>query len=573
MTNPPISESIIPALASLAPVAADPSDELQRSLVFLKTDVDAETVVRAGYGAAVSVGVVAGLCLAVLLPPLTAMVVALAAALATAHGVHAFPVWAAALRRTQALGDAPALVGRLVLRMRVEPSVERATVFAAQSESGPLTDSLASHIERARGSPRTGLGDFASSWRAWFPALDRAAAFVETAADAPAAERDRALDRAHEVVREGTRDRLAAFTSEVRGPVTAVYAFGVLLPLALVGVLPAARIAGIQLSVVHVVLLYDVLLPVALVGAIGWVLVRRPVAFAPISVDTTHPAVADHRLVALVGAIVTAVGGFVVATQFAAPWSAPLAAVGLGVGTGLYISTRPVVELRKRVRSVEDGLSDVLYLVGRAINDGEAVESALARASASVPGATGELFDSAVGVQQRLRVGVVASFCGEYGVLNDLPSRRVASVATLLGLAASEGRPAGHAVVAMADQLAALSRLDADARRELASVTDTLSNTGSLFGPLVAGATVALADGMGPARSLDSAVVVEPLATADLGLAVGGYALLSAVILTTLSVGVAHGLDRSLVAHRVGSALISATVTFLVALVAAGALL
>ncbi|MFC7204373.1 pilus assembly protein [Haloferax namakaokahaiae] len=566
-------ESVLPAVARLAPVSADPSDELQRSLSFLDANVDAETVVQAGYGAALVGGVLVGLCSAFVVPPLSAFVAALAAMLVTAHAVHVLPVWLAALERTQALGSAPALVGRLVLRMRVEPSVERATLFAARSGDGPLSSSLATHVEHARGSPRTGLGDFAAAWRSWFPALDRAAALVETAADAPAGERDRALDRAHEIVREGTRDQLASFTSEVRGPVTAVYAFGVLLPLALVGALPAARIAGIQLSVVHVALLYDVVLPVALVAAIGWVLARRPVAFAPVAVDTSHPAVADHRLHALVASIAAAAAGFVGTDLFVASWAAPLAALGLGVGSGMFVVTRPVVELRDRVRGVEDGLSDVLYLVGRAINDGEAVESALVRAATSVPGATGELFEAAVGVQNRLRVGVVESFSGEYGVLNELPSQRVASVATLLGLAASEGRPAGHAIVAMADQLAALNRLDLDARRELASITETLSNTGSIFGPLVAGATVALADGMGPARSLDSAGVVEPLATADLGLVVGSYVLLSAVILTTLSVGVAHGLDRSLVAHNVGKALVSATTIFLAAFVAAGTIL
>ena len=185
---------------------------------------------------------------------------------------------------------------------------------------------------------------------------------------------------------------------------------------------------------------------------------------------------------------------------------------------------------------------------------------------------TGALFADAVGVQRRLRVGVVESFCGEYGVLESVPSPRVAGVVTLLGLAASEGRPAGRAIVSMADQLAALSRLDAEARRELASVTETLSNTAAFFGPLVAGATVALADGMAPARSLDQGAVTAPMATGEFGFAVGVYVLLSAVLLTTLSVGIANGLDRHLVASRVGSALVSATATFLVAFVVAGAL-
>ncbi|MFK5603306.1 MULTISPECIES: pilus assembly protein [unclassified Haloferax] len=562
-------------LARLSPdsIDAEPSDELRRSLAFLDSDLAPETVVAAGYGAALPAGLLGGLvALVARLPTVTVVFVALAAALGATHAVHTLPVWLATLRRTRALGNAPELVGRIALRMRIEPSVERASAFAARGGDDPLSTSLAAHTDRARGTPTAGLSAFADAWRAWFPALDRSTALLQTAADVPAGERDRALDRAHEVVREGTRDRLADFVGSVRGPVTAVYAFGVLLPLALVGALPAARVAGVGVTAAHVAFVYDVALPACLLAAVGWVLVRRPVAFAPLSVDASHPAVDDHRLLGVAGGAVAGIVGFVAADALVAPWLAPLAAAGLGTGTALFVAARPVVALRARVRAVEDGLPDALYLVGRAVSEGEAVESALARAATSVPGETGDLLDEAVGVQRRLRVGVVESFRGEYGVLESTPSPRVAGVATLLGLAASEGRPAGRAIVSMADQLSALSRLDAEARRELASVTETLSNTAAVFGPLVAGATVALADGMAPAKTLDQTAVATPLSTADLGLAVGAYVLLSAVILTTLSVGVEHGLDRHLVASRVGRALVSATATFAVAFAAAGTL-
>ncbi|KTG24932.1 hypothetical protein [Haloferax profundi] len=568
-----VAHTLTPMLARLAPTSADPSDELRRALAFLGSETDPEVVVEAGYGAAIPAALLAwALATVARLPTLTVLVVALAAALGSAHAIHTAPIWVATLRRTRALGSAPELVGRIALRMRIEPSVERAVAFAAHADDGPLSSSLAAHTERARGTPTSGLGAFATAWRSWFPALDRSAALLQTAADVPAGERDRALDRAHEVVREGTRDRLADFVGEIRGPVTAVYAFGVLLPLALVGALPAARVAGVGISTGHVVFLYDFVLPAGLLTTVAWVLVRRPVAFAPLSIDATNPAVSDHRRRAALTGLVVAAGCFVAADAVVAPWSAPLAAVGAGVGTALYVAARPMMTLRVRVRAVEDSLSDVLYLVGRAVGEGEAVESALARAAESVPGEAGTLLGDAVGVQRRLRVGVVESFCGDYGVLDSVPSPRVEGVVTLLGLAASEGRPAGRAIVSMADQLAALSRLDAESRRELASVTETLSNTAAIFGPLVAGATVALADGMTPARTLDEAAVAAPMATSDLGVAVGVYVLVSAVVLTTLAVGIADGLDRHLVASRVGSALVSSTVTFLIAFVAAGAL-
>ena len=74
-----------------------------------------------------------------------------------------------------------------------------------------------------------------------------------TAATTGAGERARTLDRAMDAVLDGTRDRMAAFADDVQGPATAVYAFGVLLPLALVSVLPAARAAGLPATLPAVV--------------------------------------------------------------------------------------------------------------------------------------------------------------------------------------------------------------------------------------------------------------------------------------------------------------------------------
>jgi hypothetical protein len=100
------------------------------------------------------------------------------------------------------------------------------------------------------------------------------------------------------------------------------------------------------------------------------------------------------------------------------------------------------------------------------------------------------------------------------------------------------------------------------ARQDLERVCGTLASTGRVFGPLVAGATVALADGMAG----DAAFVPgggEPLPW--LGLAVGAYALLMAGILSTLAVGLRRGLDGPLVGYHVGRALVLATTSLLVA--------
>jgi hypothetical protein len=580
-----LAGTVSAALARLYPWSVDPSTELCRSLGYLGSDVAAATVVRAGYGAA-AVVTLGGLLVATLLggSVVLAVACALALALGAAHGVHRLPVFLANARRTRAVGAVTGLVGRAVLRMRLEPTAERAARFAARTGDGPLADSLGDHVQRATGTPKSGFDGFAAEWREWFPTLDRAVALLTASAVASGDERGRSLDRALSAVLDGTRKQMSTFAGEIRGAATALYAFGVLLPLALVGVLPAARVAGVPVSLPLFVALYDVLLPVSILAACGWLLVRRPVAFPPPHVGQDHPDVPTTPWREVVGGGVAAVGGWFVWSAFV-PWAGPLAAVGFGSGTALVVRYRPVKRVRDRVRAIESGLPDALYLVGRRVAEGTAVETALARASEETTGATGDLLADAVRVQRTLRVGVRAAFFGRYGVLDDVPSDRVRGTAGLLALAATQGAPAGSAIVAMADQLDSLREVEREARQELTAITGTLANTAALFAPLVGGATVTLADRMaaadGTGGSTPEAATAgvgtltvggDALATSALGTALGVYVLLLAVLLTTLAVGLEHGLDRALVGYRVGLALLSATTTYLVAIVAAGLL-
>jgi Flp pilus assembly protein TadB len=581
---------LLAALARLGPASASAGPELRRALGFLRADVAADRVVRAGYGAGLLVGATVGLAAAFLLPPVTVPPVAAAGGLVAVHAVHGAPQLVATLRRSRALGAAPGLLARIVLRMRVDPTVERAASFAARTGEGPLAASLAAHVRRSHGTPRSGLDAFAAEWHAWFPALERATGLVAAAAAAPPDERDRTLDRALSTVLDGTRDRMASFAADVVGPVTALYAFGVLLPVALVGLLPAARVAGVRVTLPAFVAVYDCLLPVVLLAACVRLLGDRPVAFPPPQVGRDHPEVPDRRVVAPAAGLLAGGVGWVLAARLVGPWAGPVAGAGLAAGVCLVALYRPAKAIRDRAREVEDGLDDALYLVGQRVAAGEAVERALSAAGEEVSGAAGETFAEAAAVGRRLGAGVRESFLGDHGALATLPSARARSAAALIALAATEGRPAGDALVALADHLDDLRALERDARTELARVTGTLSNTGALFGPLVAGATVALGDGIGRSAGATGGGSIGPgagagaaagpgleaapqIPTAALGPAVGAYVLLLAVCLTALATGLSHGLDRALVGYRVGLALPTATLAYLSSFVAAGLLL
>ncbi|MDH5020119.1 type II secretion system protein, partial [Halobacterium rubrum] len=226
--------------------------------------------------------------------PYTGAAVGVLAA-ATAAGALYAPQLHEVARRSRSLGAAPDLVALVVLGLRSSPAIESASAFAADAGTGRLADSLAAHVRAARGEPTAGFAAFADEWRDSLPSLQRAAALVAASVDAPAGDRERLLDRALAAVVAGTRERTSEYADAVRGPTTAVYAFGVVLPLALVGVVPAAASAGVPLTVGTFVLGYDLVLPLSVLAVAAWLLARRPVAFPPAPVPGDHPALDGRR--------------------------------------------------------------------------------------------------------------------------------------------------------------------------------------------------------------------------------------------------------------------------------------
>ena len=584
------------------------SADLRRSIAFLQWDMTAGDVIETGY----RVGIGAGLCgvlIGVLVAgPAVGVIAGLAGGLAAIHAVHRGPVWIASLRRTRALGAAPGLVGRLVLRMRLDPSTERAVRFAGRTGRGPLAAGLLRHERQCVNGPTSGLRAFAREWRPWFPAIDRAATLVRTAASAPPERRGRCLDRALSATLSGTTERLAEFVGDVRGPVSALYAFGVLLPLALIALLPAAAASGVPVRPAIITAVYLVVLPTGLIGASAWLLAKRPVAFPPPSIDGGHPDVPDYRLHAVAAGIGAGVIAGVLSGALVARWAVPVAGVGVGTGTALVVAVQPRRAVLSEIRAIESGLPDAMTVVGGDVAEGVSVERAVANAGERLDDATGEVFERAARRSDTLRVGVREAFSGSGGPVETVPSPRVQGAVALLAVAAREGRPAGDVLLELADQLERLRELERDARRQLATVTGTLSNTAAVFAPIVGGATVALATGVDTvgiggigAASGGTEGVADALAgggpettpTAEgtgveengggdasgalsvpvLGRIVGAYVLLLSGTLTALATGLERGFDATLVAYRVGIALPTATAAYLVAFAGAGALL
>jgi Flp pilus assembly protein TadB len=552
------------ALAWWYPLAVDPDDAFCRSVRFLDVSTEPSVLLRAGYGLT-GLSALVTVAAALLVPHPTKLPVTVVLAVVTVLvlvGVEELPGLVATARRVRALGDAPDLVARAVLRMRLSPSPERAAAFAGRAGGGPLAASLSRHVRRARAGNASALSAFGEEWTPWFPSLARALTLVSAAGEMAAVDRERTLDRALDVVLAGTRTQMQSFAGRLGRPVTALYAFGVLLPTALVALLPAAHAAGVGITTHTVALVYNLLLPSMLLAAGCWLLAHRPVTFPPPNVPRTHPDVPERGLLAIATGILIAVAAGLLCWLWFPLWALPLTALGYGGGTGLLVYHRPVLAVYESVRETEEGLADALSIVGRRVANGEAVESAIEAAGTELTGEMAHLLRETARQQRQLQVSVHEAFLGDTGTLRAVPSRRVRGAVAFLGLAAEEGRPTGSAILSLADHIDELRRVEADARHDLQSVCGTLQSTGAIFGPLVAGATVALA------HAITTGSMGLPGGSGSLpwlGLSIGLYALALATLLPALATALVAGFDRSLVGARVGKSLLVATTVYLAA--------
>ncbi|AXR81642.1 secretion system protein [Natrarchaeobaculum sulfurireducens] len=559
-----IFTTVIRGLAALYPYEVEATRNLVDSVRFIDAPYDAETVVRAGYGAGLIGAAVPVPLLLFEISVVFVGVFVLTVSLGAIHAVHTWPHLQAAFRRTEALGDTPTLIGRAVLRMQIQPSLENAIRFASKTGQGPLASSLSGHANRAKGTPHAGLLTFAEEWAEHFPALRRSSTLLATAQDAPKAERARTLDRALIAILDGTRSQMAEFTAAIRAPTTMLFAFGILLPMALIAIVPVAPMAGVTLNIWIFVLLYNVVLPAVLVVASLWLLVRRPVAFPPPKIDRAHPELPDRLWLRAGWGLLAGAVTFVSVTTVGPAYLAEIVAFGVGIGVALLAVYSPILELRHSVRDVEEHLTDALYIVGRQVAEGESVESAIELAADRVPAETGAVFAHAAGVQRRLHTSIEEAFLGTYGALRDVPSQRARSMAALLAIAGEEGKPAGRAIVSMADHLEELEAVEAETKRALLEVTSTLDNTAAYFGPMIGGATVGMADML----SADDFATFEGFGDAatlpieQLGVVVAIYLVMLALILTPLSYALRYGMDRTLFGYHIGRTLTSSMLLF-----------
>ncbi|MFB6085357.1 MAG: secretion system protein [Halodesulfurarchaeum sp.] len=470
--------------------------------------------------------------------------------------------WLAQFRRRRAVGTGPDLLAFAILQLTLTPSLERAADFATDAVDGRLSRTLVAH-RLATVSGERAFSAFATEWAQYDQSLQRAVTLMAVAMDAPERRRRETLESALDAVLEGARERVVEFSAAIRGPAMGIYAFGVMLPLALVGLLPVLASSGGGVSTLALGIIYDLLIPVGLIGCALWLWGRRPAvtdtAFDVGLLDRARSPVYTFGA----GVFGAALAGLP-AHLLAPDWSIPIVAIGVGLGTALIVGLQPVLEEVDRLDRLEARLPDALSIVGQRLGEGEPVETSIASVADRFDGPLGDLFVRARTRQARSGEPMEAVFLGVDGLLNDVPSQRVRVGLSLTMTAGEYGGSGGETLHAVGTYLAELLDVERAARRNLSQTTSTLRQTAVVFAPAIAGVTVALATGM---KAVDGSG--QPLDVAALGQVIGIYVLLLGAVLPSLSVVLARGFDPVRMGFQSGIALLVGAIVYPLSFVAA----
>ncbi|HIH73894.1 MAG TPA: hypothetical protein HA306_00925 [Methanosarcina sp.] len=495
--------------------------------------------------------------------------------------------------KISSLGDIPEILSYIIMSMKLVPNLEHAVLFAARNSEKPLATDLKKLTWdlnlRIYSSMDDALLSFADLWGRNSEYFKRSLHLIKSSTAEPdEAQRVITLNRALDISLEGTESLMEVFAAKLKTPSYVLYSIFILIPLALVALLPAVTVVGIKPKITDLILLYDFVFPLLAAVYSEYILMQRPVAFIPSKIPDSHPDLADikqkKRFALLTGALVcllTAPLGYfllafgnpgeIVSTTPLGGYLLPALPLIVGGTAGLsiyfYSSSIPYKKIRDRIKQMEQEFADSLFVLGRRISEGKAPEEAFAHTARTMEGSKiGEAYEEISMNLLSMRTNLKdAIFDKEFGAFRHVYSERIRNTMLLFTESVHKNHEAaGASIIKLADHLKELSAVEERIRRSLYDVTSTMRTTAAVFAPLIAGITLALsevitkilnqvaervsrvpADLSGMPVEITPEAFSQSISPDQFLLAIGVYIIIISAILTRFAGAIEYGGERA----------------------------
>jgi len=580
-------------------------------LVFFCIDI----TVLVSYGP--SLGDIDAMTILLMLVPLCVVPVVLMNLIAT------YPKTYAKYLQIRSLGDIPEILSYLVMYLKLVPNLENSIKFAASESSTVLAQDMRKLMWDIEIRVYTGVDDamihFATQWGRFSDYFKRSLHLVHSSIQQrDEASRTMTLDRALDVSLEGTKETMNHFANRLHQPTVMLYSIGIMIPLSLVAMLPAAGLVGLRVTIFQVFFMYDVLLPLFVFLYTRRILLMRPATFNPPHIPPNHPeviAINKHRRLALsviIGFLIALPGVvFLLVPLMTSPGSSQsiisfmsdlrgLNAVipttlffiwGVATSVTVYCVSvyRPYKKVRDGIKQIEKEFSDALYILGKRISEEKSPEESFLYAARIMEGSRiAEVFHhtsyNLAAMHTNLRD---ALFSTEFGSLTHVYSDRVNAILRLFveGIQKSQ-RAVSASLIRIADHLKQLQEVETKIKDMLYELTTTLRSTVTVFAPLIAGVTLAItalisriisslggalphdATGLPPTlSSVSEAFTLENVRPEYFVLVIGIYLIELVFLLTRFTNGINEGDDKATYMYSLGRTMPVAVGVFSVTLI------
>jgi len=535
--------------------------------------------------------------------------------------VVTYPKIHAQYMKIHSLGDIPEIISYLVMYLKLVPNLENSVKFAASESSTSLASDLRKMLwdmeVRIYHGIEDALTNFSMIWGKWSEYFKRSLHLIRSSIqEREESARVITLNRALDVALDGTRDMMNQFASKLHQPTMVIYSIGIMIPLSLIAMLPAAGLIGIKITIFQVLILYDILLPVGIFLYMRKILLSRPATFNPPRIPSDHPDLMHinkkKRLVVsiIIGLIVSIPGllflllpvlyrdpysidpllGFIVSSDgLNSVFPVTLFFIwGIAASITSYCISvyRPYKIVRDGIKQIESEFGDALYILGKRIAEEKSPEESFVYTGKTMSTSKiAEIFNQAGYNLTALHTNIKDSlFSSEYGALKYVYSDRVKAIMRLFveGIQKSQ-RAVSISLIKIADHLKELQDVEKKIKESLYSLTSTLRSTAALFAPLIAGVTLAITrlisniitsigekmpsesivDTSGSALStVSNAFTIENIRPEYFVFVVGLYIIELVFLLTRFTNGIDEGDDKPAFMYNLGSTLPVSIIVF-----------
>ncbi len=395
----------------------------------------------------------------------------------------------------------------MAVYLRDNPNLEGAIRYAAENSSPPVSEELMRMIWDLENGRYVNLShaldDFLDPWKDDREVLQTFQLF-QTAINQPPDRREQIIGEAIDLMLSSYRERSKMFNQSIRVPLLALNAFGMLLPIILVVMLPVFLVFAPEVITMGVIaIIYDIVLPFLVFFFMNEIIKRRPITFEAPKVnvdDEWHISVAGIRMhIAVPAAAVLlfsiAAGMWVWNNIGEAEGSYVINAgimLSVYVFSSLYV--RGTDKKMDEIRRMEHEFGITIFNLGNMLASGYSLEMAIRKSleemkKLKIRKMYEKILEN-VGNGMLLRDAV---FDDERGAIRDYPSSMISSIMGTIISSANKGSMAMARIMkSVATYLKEIFNAEVDVKDMLGEVTGSVKFQAKILNPILIGSMTAM---------------------------------------------------------------------------------